>query len=134
RAAEFDAILTGPYLAGLTVDVATRWPGKAFVMPCFHDEPLARLECWQRLYERVAGLLYHSAEEQAFAETVLGINHPGGRVVGTWLDTATPGDAGRGRAAAGAEHYVLYCGRYAREKNLPLLLDYAWRFAQARPD
>src|SRR5207302_3767910 len=112
---------------------ATRWPQKTFVVPCFHDEPLARLDCWRRLYEGVAGVWYHSAEEQAFAETVLGLNHPGASVVGTWLDTEAQGDAGRGRAVAGAERYVLYSGRYAAEKNLPLLLDYARRFHQAHP-
>jgi glycosyltransferase involved in cell wall biosynthesis len=133
RVPEFDAVVTGPYLAGVAVDVAARWPERTFVVPCFHDEATARLECWQALYGRVAGVLYHSPEEQAFAEAVLGLNHPGAAVVGTWLDTQTVGDAARGRAVAGAERYVLYCGRLASEKNVPLLFDFARRYHAEHP-
>jgi glycosyltransferase involved in cell wall biosynthesis len=134
RAADFDLVLTGPYLGGLTADVARRWPEKTVVVPCFHDEPLARHPVWQEMYSRVAGLLYHSAEEQAFAEGALGINHPGSAVVGTHIDTASPGDPARGRATAGAASYVLYCGRYSSEKGLPLLVEYARRLAADHPE
>src|SRR5262249_33668044 len=77
RRGEFDAIVVGPYLFGLTHDVAVAFPEKTVVVPCFHDEPLARLALWQHAYERVAGIWYHSSEERAFAEQTLGINHPG---------------------------------------------------------
>jgi glycosyltransferase involved in cell wall biosynthesis len=132
RLDDFDLLITGPYLAALTVDVARRWPDKTVVVPCFHDEAMARHPLWQELYSRVAGLLYHSPEEQSLAERVLGVNHPGSAVVGTWIDTLTPGDAVRGQASAGGP-YLLYCGRYVSEKNLPLLLEYASRFAAALP-
>src|SRR5262249_3625014 len=112
--------------------VAERWPEKAVVVPCFHDEPSARLGCWQPLFDRVAGLLYHSPEEQALAERVLGINHPAGSVVGTHLDIR-PGDADRGRALAGPPPFVFSWGRPAEGKTLPLLLDPARRFAAEHP-
>jgi glycosyltransferase involved in cell wall biosynthesis len=132
RADAFDAILAGPYLAGLTTDVVGRWPAKTMLVPSFHDEPVARLACWQPLYEGVAGILYHSPEEQSFAERVLGLNHPAAAVVGTHLEP-TAGDAARGRSAAGAERWVVYSGRYAADKNLPLLLDWARHFQEEHP-
>jgi glycosyltransferase involved in cell wall biosynthesis len=133
RVGDFDLLLTGPYLAGLAKDVARRWPDQTIAVPCFHDEPEARLPSWQEVYGRVAGLLYHSAEEQSFAETVLGVNHPGSAVVGTLVDTSTSGHAARGRAVVDAPRYLVYCGRYSREKNVPLLVEYARRFSLAHP-
>lgn len=128
RAAALDAILVGPYLFALTVEVTERWPERTLLVPCFHDEPAARQGPWPRLYEGVAGILYHSAAEQRFAERELGINHPGSSVVGTWLPPVPPGGPARGQALAGGAPYVLYCGRLAAEKNVPLLIEYARRF------
>jgi glycosyltransferase involved in cell wall biosynthesis len=133
RQADFDLMITGPYLAALAVEVASRWPDKTIVLPCFHDEPQARHEAWPALYERVAGLFYHTAEEQSFAERVLGINHPGSSVIGTWIDTRAAGDAALGRRLAGAERYVVYSGRYTAEKGLPQLLGFARRFSEEHP-
>ena len=41
RIDEFDAIVVGPYLAGLTYDVAQAFPEKTLLAGCFHDEPIA---------------------------------------------------------------------------------------------
>jgi O-antigen biosynthesis protein len=133
RAGEFDAALVGPYLFGLTHDIAREFRERVLLLPCFHDEPLARLRVWRRAYAEVGGLLYHSPEEQAFAERELGLNHPGAVCCGTLVDEA-PGDARRGREAAGTDRrYLVYAGRYSAHKNLPLLLDYAGRYHAAHP-
>jgi glycosyltransferase involved in cell wall biosynthesis len=135
RAGEFDAILTGPYLYGLTHDVATAFPEKTLLLPCFHDEPLAHLKVWPAAYGCVGGLLYHSAEEQEFAQAVLGLNHPGAVCAGAVIDTDTPGDAAAGRQAVAAPsaRYVVYAGRYSPQKDLPLLLEHARRYSGRRP-
>lgn len=135
RKDEFDAILVGPYLFGLSHDVAREFTNAVLLLPCFHDEPLARLTAWREVYEPVGGILYHSPEEQAFAERELGLNHPGGAQLGTLLDDCGHGDPERGRAVAGTgRRYLLYCGRYSEQKNLPLLLSYARRYANEHPD
>jgi glycosyltransferase involved in cell wall biosynthesis len=134
RVGELDAILVGPYLFELTAEVARRWPGQTLLVPCFHDEPAAHRPGWAKLYEPIAGILYHTAEEQAFAERVLGLNHPGAAVVGTCMPLEPAGDAERGRRRAGGAPYVLYCGRYAAEKNVALLLEYGARFCREHPD
>lgn len=135
RVSEFDAVIVGPYLHGLTHDVARAFPDKVLVAPCFHDEPAARLPQLLEAYREAGGVLYHSPEEQAFAETELGVNHPRAACVGTWLDTAAVGDGAKGARLVGAgRRYILYAGRCAAAKNLPLLLDWAGRYAGAHPD
>ncbi len=133
RRGGFDAILTGPYLYGLTADVASTFPEKTLLLPCFHDEPFARLRAWQTLYDRVGGVLFHSEEERRFAETELGLNNPGAVRVGTCIDTETAGDAEAGRRASGASRYVVYAGRYSLSKDLPTLLEHARRYHERRP-
>jgi glycosyltransferase involved in cell wall biosynthesis len=134
RRDEFDVFIVGPYLFALTYDVAKRFGPKVLLLPCFHDEPLARLSVWRPVYERVGGILYHSPEEQAWAERELGMNHPGATLLGTYLDCDARGDAARGRAAVGgAQPYVVYCGRYSQHKELPRVVEFARRYDQEHP-
>ncbi len=134
RGAEFDAILTGPYLYGLTCDVARALPERTVVVPCFHDEALARLGAWPEVYGRAGGLLYHSPEEQHLAEAELGLNHPGAVCMGTYLDTGQAGDARAGREVVGVMGpYVVYAGRYSPQKELPALFEHARRYHRERP-
>ena len=60
RRGNFDAIVAGPYLFGLSADVAQAFPERTLLVPCFHDEPLARLTLWPRLYCELGGILYHT--------------------------------------------------------------------------
>jgi glycosyltransferase involved in cell wall biosynthesis len=135
RTAEFDAMLVGPYLSGLTYQVARRWPERTILVPCFHDEPAARLECFQDVYREVGGILYHSVEEQHFAEADLGVNHPNALCAGTVVDVRTLGNSERGHKRVGTgQRYVVYCGRYTSEKGLGLLLELAQRYAVEHPE
>jgi glycosyltransferase involved in cell wall biosynthesis len=135
RRGEWDALIVGPYLLGLTADVAQAFPDQTLLVPCFHDEPWARLPVWQPAYSAVAGMLYHSAEEKVLGEVELGYNCPGAVVAGTFLDVDALGDAERGRARVGGERrYLVYCGRYLAQKGLALLLDYAQRYSAAHAE
>ncbi len=149
RVAEFQAIIAGPYLFGLTCDVAAEFPEKTLIAPCFLDEPIARLSIWPRVYGAVGGVLYHSPEEQEFAQAELGVNHPNAIVVGTFLDSAeahgrrSVGGTAHGPPSVGlssalglssAPPYLLYCGRYSAEKGLPQLLQWAERYQLEHAD
>lgn len=131
RRHEFAAIITGPYLFGLTHDVATAFPERTLLLPCYHDEEYARLECWLQAYTAVGGVLYHSPEEQELAERVLGLNHPRATQIGTWMHLS-PHDRS-GDEAPIEDRYIVYCGRFSQQKNVPLLLEYAERYSQDRP-
>ena len=41
---------------------------RVLLLPCFHDEPFARLPALRATFAEVGGILYHSAEERSFAE------------------------------------------------------------------
>ncbi|HQR07101.1 MAG TPA: glycosyltransferase family 4 protein [Gemmatales bacterium] len=125
RGSEFAAILTGPYLFKLTYEAAKTFGEQVLLAPCFHDEPLARLSAFQKVYRQVGGLLFHTESEALYTATKLAINHPRNNVVGTILDEAAfHGDAQRGQARTGSKQYLVYCGRYCPEKGLDRLLQY----------
>lgn len=134
RLADFAAILVGPYLFRLTWQIASAFPAKTLLVPCFHDEPYAYLSNLRTCYRQVAGFLYHTATEQRFAERRLGMNHPRSTVVGTLLesrDTANHAPLPQTLASrAGA--YLVYCGRFCAEKGVDELL--AWSEAAAAKD
>jgi glycosyltransferase involved in cell wall biosynthesis len=134
RQDEFDAVITGPYLFGLTLDVARLCPDRTLLLGCFHDEPFARLRAWSH-YERIGGILYHSPEEQAFAEGRLGLNHPGAVCIDALVEPALPGNpaAAPGHVGTG-QRYLVYCGRYSAQKGVPELLEYARRYLELHPD
>ena len=131
----FDAVVVGPYPLGLTRDVASAFGNRVLLLPCFHDEPVAWLPAVREAFENIGGFLYHSQGERAFAETELGISHPNATVIGTLIDAETPGDARQGRQRVGTgRRYLLYVGRYCREKGLPELLGFARRYAEDFPE
>jgi hypothetical protein len=120
-------------LFGLTHEVARRFGRRVLLVPCFHDEPMARLRLLRRTYEAVGGILYHSPEEQALAQNVLGLNHPYASIVGTVLDLPAPEPIDRPRKKD-EPPYVVYCGRFTPEKGIDRLLEYAKRYVAARPN
>jgi glycosyltransferase involved in cell wall biosynthesis len=135
RIDEFDAVVIGPYLLGLTYAVARAFPSKTVLLPCFHDEGFARLSAAREVYEQVGAILYHSPEERDFAEQRLGVNHPYGACIGTWIDTTTVGNPARAAGClAGVNKYVVYCGRYSEHKGLPRLLEFGRRYQERSPE
>ncbi len=132
RQGAFDAIIVGPYLFGLTVDILAEFPRMTLLAPCFHDEPLARLSLWPNLCREAGGILYHSVEERDFARAQLGVNHPNAHALGA---VVTLGSLVRGDSANPDSEtpYVVYCGRYSEQKNVPVLLDWARRYHAHRP-
>jgi O-antigen biosynthesis protein len=133
RKEEFAAVITGPYLFGLIAQVAEALGDRLLLAPCFHDEPTAYLRVFQKAFQHVGGLLYHSRAEQHLAETKLGHQNPNSVVVGTLLAQSMVGDAERGRQLCGP-NYVVYCGRYCPEKGLPELIDFIGRYQAEHPD
>lgn len=132
QADAFDACIVGPSTCGLTWGVARRRPDRTLLVPCFHDEPLARLPQIRAISQRVGGLLYHSEAERRFAEDQLGIHHPNSVVIGTYVGPPR-GQAERGRKrVASPDPYIVYSGRTAREKNVRLLCEWFRRYRAER--
>jgi glycosyltransferase involved in cell wall biosynthesis len=134
KIASLDAVIVGPYLFGLTWDVARAFPNKTLLLPCFHDEPLARLKAWSLDYGQVAGMLYHSPEEQEFAQVELGLNHPHAVQIGTWLSMSHASQDRQPKPREnGSQRYLVYCGRFSAQKNVPLLLTWIRQYQETQP-
>ncbi len=131
RTMEFDRLVTGPYLFGLTMAAAEIAPERTLLVPCLHDEPFARVRRVGRLFRSVRGFLFNTEPERAlavrlFGEEVTAPGRPSG-VCGFALPDF-PSDAAAGHRRAGTDApYILYCGRREPLKGTPLLVDY-WEF------
>lgn len=141
--AGFESILVGPYLFGLALTAARRFPEKTVLVPCLHDEPFARIGIVARAFRDVRALCFNTLQERLLAARLF-FAEPGASIfdVGQSADAA-PHAAGKPSSVVGfslpdfessAEHgkslaggdcpYLLYCGRREPLKGTPLLLDY----------
>ncbi len=134
EADSFDAILAGPYLFGITLDISKVAPEKTWLIPCLHDEPFSRLDIIAEAFQRVCGCIYNAAPEQELAEALYDLKDHRGEVVGMEL----PAFEADPNAFATRHHlnepYVLYCGRREGGKNTPLLLEYMALYTERRPN
>ncbi len=128
RAAEYDRIVTGPYLFGLTQAAAAVAPERTLLVPCLHDEPFARLRCVARLFRTVRGFLFNSAPERELARRLFGpaVTAPGrvARIVGCAVEELEVDRTACARRLDLRTPYIVYCGRREPLKGTPLLLDY----------
>lgn len=127
---QYQAIITGPYLFKLTHDVVQTFGSKVLLAPCFHDEPLARLDAFRSVYRQAGGMLFHTEVEADYTSQVLGIHHPRHAIIGTVLEQAAfQGDASSGKRKCG-DNYLVYVGRYCPEKGLDCLIDWVEQLNQ----
>jgi glycosyltransferase involved in cell wall biosynthesis len=124
-----------PYCFGTTWTGALAAPDRSLVIPCLHDEPFAHLLWTRRLLRATRGVCYHVPAEQTLGGTVAGTAPRNAFLVGEGVDPPPAGEAARFRLRHGLdEPFLLYAGRKAREKNVPLLLEYFARYRMARPE
>lgn len=132
RAENYDRVLVGPYLLGLTVGVVRAVPDRALLVPCLHDEPFARTGPIRDMFAAIRGCLFNSEPERDLARRLYGLEAGRGRVVGMGIDgfDADPQAfaARRGLTAP----YVLYSGRRETAKGTPLLQAYVGLYRERR--
>lgn len=124
-----------PYCFGTTWEGVLAVPERAIVIPCLHDEPYAAFAATRRALAAARAVALHVPAERALAERVLA-GQPATLVeVGEGVDTdVPPGDPARFRRRYRVERpFLLYAGRKAREKNVPVLLDYFARYRLTHP-
>ncbi len=124
----FDRIVAGPYFFGLTVGIIRRFPEKAFLLPCLHDEAFARVSLFKTFFHQAAGILFNSEPECALARRLYDLPPGKGSVVGMGLDDFAVDPAAFARSHHINAPYVLYCGRREPLKGTPLLFDYMTAF------
>ena len=130
--AGLDAILAGPYLFGLTFQVAEAFPGKTWLVPCLHDEPYARVGVIADRFRAVRGCLFNSEPEKELAMRLYGLDASCGNVVGMAIEPFEADATAFARRHGLTQPYVLYSGRQEEGKNTPLLLDYLHTYTERR--
>lgn len=128
--ANYDHIVLGPYLFGLTWHAGQIHPEKTFLIPCLHDEPFAHLRIMHELFLKVRGLLFNTQPEQDLAHHIFGIADNRCHIVGMGLD-----DFNCDPQATALQHgihgnYIIYCGRREPLKGIPQLLDFVSAYRQ----
>lgn len=130
QAAELDFIIAGPYLFGLSLELARRHPDRLLLIPCLHDEPFARLTPVRQMFLQVRGCLFNSPPEKDLARRLYALPEDRCAVVGMGLDPL-PRDPGRFSARHHIRQpYLIYSGRREPLKGTPLLVEYLRVFRQ----
>lgn len=138
REQDFDRIVVGPYLFGLTLAVGALFPERTLLVPCLHDEAFARVRRIAALFRSVHGFFFNTEPERDLAVRLYGrdIVRPGrpSGVVGFSLpDFPSSAEAGH-RLAGTDDPYVIFCGRREPLKGTPLLVDYWAAFRTLHPE
>lgn len=117
-----------PYMFGTTYFGAAAAGDKAVLIPCFHDEAYAHMQCFQYRYSRVKGMAFLSDPESDFAHELCDLSAVHTEVLGLGVDEV-PGDAARFRQKYGIrDPFVLYAGRKETGKKVDLLLKHFARY------
>lgn len=129
---DFNAVLVGPYLFGITFETAGIFPEKTWLIPCLHDEPFSRLEIVVEMFQTSKGSLFNSEPEKALAMRLYGLDDRCGQVVGMAMEPFEADPLAFAKKHRLDTPYVLYCGRQEGGKNTPLLLDYMHSYTERR--
>jgi hypothetical protein len=116
-----------PYASPLAHYAAWAAPDKFVFWPCLHDEPYAYMEPIHLLLERVWGVMFNTPEEGHLALGKLKIEPRRSAVLGEGVILPE-----MGAVKENGHHsypYIAYVGRLEAGKNLLLLYDYMWRYA-----
>lgn len=130
RAADYRAILLGPYLFGLTWFTALAHPERSILVPCLHDEPFAKLAAMKRLFSETAGCLFNAQAERELARELFAYPDAKSRIVGMGLDPFDVDPAAFAKRHGITSPYVLYSGRREPLKGTLLICDYMQTFRE----
>lgn len=132
-AGHIDRVVAGPYPFGLTEAVSRLLPERTLLVPCLHDEPVARLGRIGAQFRRVRGCLFNTGPERLLAHRLYGPPRHVDAIVGMGIsDFQADGPAFCRRHSLNPP-YVIYAGRREPLKGTPLLLDYLTAFRARNP-
>lgn len=121
----FPASFWGPLLA----------PGRAWLLPCLHDEPYAHYGTYRHAFAAARGVLCNSHGELALAQRLYGLPPERLHMAGEGIALHWRGDSARFRQRHGLSpntRLLLSVARRDVSKNLPLLLAYAREYWASR--
>lgn len=121
---EFDRIVAGPYLFGVTYFASGIHPRKTMLVPCLHNEPFAYLQVMNGMFRNVSGIMFNSVPERDLACRLYDLQPARCFVVGMGIPSFTTDPTSFAGRHGIASPYVIYSGRREPLKGTPLLLDY----------
>lgn len=123
-AERYRAIVVSPYLFWTTFAGGLVAPERTVLRPCLHDEPEARFELFQPLFEGVRQLWLNTQPELDLLDEIVP-GHAPAELIGEGVpvpDTYDP-EGFRRRHGLGDARFVLYAGRREGAKGWEQLLD-----------
>ena len=134
---EYEAFLFYTYLYYPTAKGLAEVPGKSILIPTAHDERPIYLRTYRELFDRAAGLIFLTAEEQEFTNRLFGLSEKPQRVASMAIPAVgDPGeeipDASDLRAFL-QEHsldrpYLIYLGRVDVAKGVGVMFRFFERY------
>jgi glycosyltransferase involved in cell wall biosynthesis len=127
-------ILALPYFHGLTHSVVNRYPGKTFLIPCFHDEPQFYWGTTETLLRNARHIFFNSPEEKQM--TIKQYGQKVGRrlvestVAGVGVELPVCGDGPKAISERLPDSYFVYAGRKEVGKNVHLLCQWFTSYAE----
>jgi glycosyltransferase involved in cell wall biosynthesis len=123
HAPEYRAIIMAPYLFWTTFACAEIAPARTILLPCLHDEPEARLEIFQPMFEGSRGIWFQTDPERDLARRLF--NLPARTaVVGSGINAPTKYDPEGFRKRHGIEgDFAFFAGRREWGKGWAELVD-----------
>jgi glycosyltransferase involved in cell wall biosynthesis len=126
-AADFDLIMSLPYLSTIAYYSAWIDPERTVLWPCLHRETLATLMPFRLLLETVRAVVFNTPEEEILARRGLCIQPRQHLVAGIGVNEVKEYHVGASQEQAHTP-YLVYSGRLEQAKNLGLLYEYVQRY------
>lgn len=122
---EYHSFVFIPYMFGTTYFGCQICPEKSVIIPCLHDESYAHLNCFKKVFSKVAGMIFHAEPESRLANKIYDLSLVHNKVLGEGVYTDIAADAKRFRSKYEIEEpFILYAGRKDKGKNIDELLKY----------
>lgn len=114
-----------PYMFGTTYWGMRLFPEKSVLIPCLHNESYAHMKHFQKLFPKIAGMVFNSEPEKNLAEKIYNLKNIKTLIAGIGMNTDISGSSNDFRRKYNInEPFILYSGRKDSGKNIDTLIRY----------
>lgn len=122
-----------PYMFGTTYWGMKLFPEKSVLIPCLHDEPYAYMKHFQKLFPKIAGMVFNSEPEKNLAEKIYSLQNVRTLTAGIGMNTDISGNPEDFRRKYNIkEPFILYSGRKDSGKNIDTLIRYHTEYVRRK--
>lgn len=131
---EYDYFLFIPYLFSTAYFGSAIWSEKSVLIPCLHNSEInAYLKIYRTMFENVNKIVFHTSSEESLALRLYGLKDVDKKTIGEGVNQFYySGDRFKKKYSIDFP-FILYVGRKSTGKNVPLLLNYFYRYRDNNP-